>query len=487
MRWVLTFGIIVLSILYNKTIEGQLFAPGADYISWINYTGEKPLRVRVFVFNKNESNWDSKVGKIEAVGLDSLAGWTFQWSVFKDSSIEFIDTLAPIINSEKAILNNLQFGCYRVRMQKDTIDTFFVAWVIVNPLVFHLVKTEDGFVKDFEYTCDFLDLRAIPRNDKNYELRLRYVHNDYYICPNPYTGDLYRLSNKTRFVWSGNDGSVYMSEKPQLRIYQPPAQHTKYIVEVTDEFGNKATDEIIYKTINTKADFKIYLAEDTIEGSFKNRYKETDEGEARLWAKFENYSKNGVNFTWILSDFMLNRADSVYYLRSTSDSTEIIEDVQYSLPRTYQITLISESPRFCTDTIRKEIKIKPSKMGDMGKNAFPKVFTPNQDGFNDYFYIKTDNSDTIQSIEYFSLRIYNSRGSKVYEYKGKMADGWKGWDGKTLWGLDAPTGIYYYYFEAKGYGPIMSSTIGEDGQTTFIDPTKGPRKISGKGYLYLFR
>ena len=124
-------------------------------------------------------------------------------------------------------------------------------------------------------------------------------------------------------------------------------------------------------------------------------------------------------------------------------------------------------------------------MGEMGKNAFPKVITPNQDGIHDYFYIKVDNSDTIQSIEYLSLRIYNSRGSKVYEYIGKMADGWKGWDGKTLWGLDAPTGIYYYYFEAKGYGPFTSSTGNTSGQPA--GASTGPRKVSGKGYVYLIR
>jgi len=66
-----------------------------------------------------------------------------------------------------------------------------------------------------------------------------------------------------------------------------------------------------------------------------------------------------------------------------------------------------------------------------------------------------------------------------------MADGWKGWDGKTLWGLDAPTGIYYYYFEAKGYGPFTSSTGNTSGQPA--SASTGPRKVSGKGYVYLIR
>ncbi|HPO65243.1 MAG TPA: gliding motility-associated C-terminal domain-containing protein [Bacteroidales bacterium] len=476
---------ICASMLGEGEIRAQLYAPTADYQTWINYTGSNPLRVRVFVFNQNESNWGTHWGRIEAVSVDSTTGWTFQWSVLDQTNFQFVDTLAPLINVQVAVLDNLNFGCYRIRMQKGSVDTSFIAWVIINPLRFHLVKTDDGYVKEFEYTCDFLDLRAIPRNDTKFDADLRYVHNDYFLCPHPYTGDLYRLSNELKCNWEGNDGSSYVTTKPQLRIYQPPAQDTRYKVDVTDAFGNTASDQITYRTINTRADFKIFLAEDTIAGSFKSRYKEATEGEARLWARFENTSKNGVNFTWRLSDLMLNAADSAYYLRTTTDSTATIEDVQYSFPRTYKITLISESPRFCVDSITKEIVIKPSKMGDMGKNAFPKVITPNNDGIHDYFYIKVDNSDTIQSIEYLSLRIYNSRGSKVYEYKGKMADGWKGWDGKTLWGLDAPTGIYYYYFEAKGYGPFASTSGNNTEQSA--GTTTGPRKVSGKGYVYLIR
>jgi len=467
------------------TLRAQLYAPEADYQSWINYTGSNPLRARFFVFNQNESNWGNRWGKIEAVSVDSTDGWTFQWSVLDQTNFQFVDTLSPVNNVEKATLDNLNFGCYRVRMQKGVVDTSFIAWVIINPLRFHLVKTADGYVKEFEYTCDFLDLRAIPRNDTKYDEGLRYVHNDYFLCPHPYTGDLFRLSNDIKCTWEGNDGSSYITAKPQVRIYQPPAQDTRYRVQITDAFGNSASDQIVYRTINTKADFKIFLAEDTIAGSYKSRYKETTEGEARLWARFENTSKNGVKFTWRLSDLMINAADSAYYLRTTTDSAAVIEDVQYSFPRTYKVTLISESPRFCIDSTTKEIVIKPSKMGEMGKNAFPKVITPNQDGIHDYFYIKVDNSDTIQSIEYLSLRIYNSRGSKVYEYIGKMADGWKGWDGKTLWGLDAPTGIYYYYFEAKGYGPFTSSTGNTSGQPA--SASTGPRKVSGKGYVYLIR
>jgi hypothetical protein len=480
------FFLILTIFLFPSFIKAQLFSPDADYASWINYTGSSPLKVRVFAFNQNQTNWGNKTGSLKVIPLDSTSGWTFQWSVLNQDSFQFYDTLAPVINSDSAVIRGLNTGCYKVRMKKGSVDTFLIAWVIINPLRFHLVKTDDGFVKEFEYTCDFLDLKAIYKNDNRFSPDLQYVHNDYFLCPHPLTGDLYRLSNDLKCNWQGSDGSTYVTSKPQVRISPPPAEDTKYTVEVTDLFGNKADDAVTYKTINTKADFKIFLAEDTIKGSPFGRYHETTEGEAKLWGRFVNTSKNGAKFTWQLSDLILNSKDSLYYNRITTDSLDTVSDIVYYYPRTYKIKLISESPHFCIDSIIKEIVIKPSKMGDMGKNAFPKVITPNNDGIYDYFYIKTDESDTIQSIAYLSLRIYNSRGHKIYEYIGKMADGWKGWDGKTLWGKDAPTGIYYYYYEAKGYGPFKSTQSAEQ-QATSTDKLEAPGKISGKGYLYLFR
>ncbi len=464
----------------------QIIGIDADYQSWINYTSGNKWKVRVFAFNQNQTNLNNRWGKLKAISPDSTGGWSFQWSTLDLSTFQFNDTLAPIINADSAVLENLNTGCYRVRLQKGSIDTFFVAWVLINPLRFHLLKTDDGFVKDFEYSCDFLDLRAIPKSDTKFPQNLRYLHYDYFLCPNPETGDLFKLNNDIIFNWSGSDGSVYTTtNKPQVRITSPPAVDTRYKVTAKDLFGNQANDEIVYKTINTKADFKIYLAEDTMNGDFKTRYKETNEGEAKLWAKFINLSKNGARFTWQLSDYLLTKTDSLYYLTFTSDSTDTIKDIVYTLPRTYKVKLISESPRFCIDSIVKEIIVKPSKMGNLGKDALPKVFTPNGDGVNDYFYIKTDNSDSIQSIEYLSLRIYNSRGTKVFEYKGKVADGWKGWDGKTYLGLDAPAGIYYYYFEAKGYGKFSSQSTDNTSNSNSTD--QGPSKVSGKGYFYLFR
>jgi len=70
-----------------------------------------------------------------------------------------------------------------------------------------------------------------------------------------------------------------------------------------------------------------------------------------------------------------------------------------------------------------------------------RVFTPNGDGYNDYFVI--DSPDITQPV---SLSIYNRAGSIVYESSGYNND-WKG----EYRGNPLPTGTYYYVIkDAKG-------------------------------------
>jgi gliding motility-associated-like protein len=68
------------------------------------------------------------------------------------------------------------------------------------------------------------------------------------------------------------------------------------------------------------------------------------------------------------------------------------------------------------------------------------VFTPNNDGINDLFEIKTT------SIRDMEAKIYNLWGNKVYtieEVGGK-------WDGTTTGGANAPDGTYFWTLVAQG-------------------------------------
>lgn len=86
----------------------------------------------------------------------------------------------------------------------------------------------------------------------------------------------------------------------------------------------------------------------------------------------------------------------------------------------------------------------------------PNVFTPNSDGVNDAFLIRT------KGIKEIDLKIFNRWGQLLYEFTGPLA----AWDGRMADGAEASDGTYFYMVSATGY---------ED------------RKITREGTVTLFR
>jgi gliding motility-associated-like protein len=74
--------------------------------------------------------------------------------------------------------------------------------------------------------------------------------------------------------------------------------------------------------------------------------------------------------------------------------------------------------------------------------VIPNVFTPNEDGVNDVFFLQTTNLTEINCI------IFDRWGVKMYDCtsdKGNIS-----WDGKNLSNKDVPAGTYFYMIKAKG-------------------------------------
>lgn len=67
----------------------------------------------------------------------------------------------------------------------------------------------------------------------------------------------------------------------------------------------------------------------------------------------------------------------------------------------------------------------------------PNVFTPNDDGVNDFFKIRTDGYSTLKCT------IFNRYGSVVYRYFGLNGS----WDGRTHAGLECVDGTYFVVLE----------------------------------------
>ncbi len=72
----------------------------------------------------------------------------------------------------------------------------------------------------------------------------------------------------------------------------------------------------------------------------------------------------------------------------------------------------------------------------------PNVFSPNGDGINETFEIRT------QNLTGFSIYIYDRWGKEMF--KTTNPDVW--WNGLTEGGGKAPTGVYYYIIKASCQG-----------------------------------
>lgn len=110
--------------------------------------------------------------------------------------------------------------------------------------------------------------------------------------------------------------------------------------------------------------------------------------------------------------------------------------VTYSLPGTYTVTAFVGKGA-CRDTAYQVITVEiPSEL------KVPNIFTPNGDGVNDLFFVKSTNLSNIHML------IYDRWGALVYELatdKHNVA-----WDGKNQYGKEVAEGTYFYVLKATG-------------------------------------
>lgn len=102
---------------------------------------------------------------------------------------------------------------------------------------------------------------------------------------------------------------------------------------------------------------------------------------------------------------------------------------------TYTVILTTVSGS-CTATATVEIVVEDGLTLEI-----PNVFTPNNDGSNDLFTIKST------GVKEISLQIFNRWGEKLYEFTGVNAS----WDGLAPNSAKVPEGTYFFFVKATGF------------------------------------
>ena len=144
-------------------------------------------------------------------------------------------------------------------------------------------------------------------------------------------------------------------------------------------------------------------------------------GIAPLEVNFTDTSSGGTIFVWNFGD-------------GNTSSNQNPKNT-FTLGGTYTVELIVSSG-LCSDTAYTTIIIQ-----DGLSLEIPNVFTPNNDGSNDIFTIKST------GIKEINLQIFNRWGNKLYDFVGPKA----AWDGLANNGEKVPEGTYFFFVKAIGY------------------------------------
>lgn len=230
-------------------------------------------------------------------------------------------------------------------------------------------------------------------------------------------------SNMTLF---GSGGVSYTWDNGGIdgQAFLPPLGSTIFTVTGTDGNGCVNTDQVVvtalsYPTSNLSAD--VYT------------------GYPNLAVDFENTSTNANAYVW---NFGNGTNANSFDLSGQSFS--------YTQPGTYQVVLISTNG-ICSDSDTLTIIVIPFPDPIL---HVPNVFTPNNDGANDYFFI--DN----QYVSNITIVVLNRWGNVVFETEDLLGK----WDGQFE-GKDATDGVYFFKYIATG---INEKVVEGHGNITLI-------------------
>ncbi len=383
----------LIIILLPLAMQAQITAPGSRTVRYTSY----PATVRqdpVYVFCVSNAG---ETGTLEAASPGGMAPYTFTWTRYNETGGGYtipVKTESGVTSAATGLAE----GGYRVQITDGGgYSTDLYAWVNLDRPV--------AAAALLHYTCDYVALNGTSAPD----------HFTYF---DPSTNASRRLPNGVKHLWSSSPSSAIPF--PDLEIdpitFSPPLDDVRYSLQVTDSFGCSTTSSFDYESIHVKAEFTA----------------DPVEGEAPLEVSFTDKSVRATKYTWKFGD------DSVSTMPDPGPHT-------YLTPGEYTVTLLIESDLTCRDSSTVKIKVLPSLL------KVPNVFTPNDDGINDFFVPEK------QSLRFLNLQVFAKGGHRVYNYEGDGEDllTWQGWDGKINNSeRQAGPGAYFYVMRAVGYDDV---------------------------------
>ncbi len=384
----------LIIIILPLAVQAQITAPGSSAVRYTSY----PTTSRtdpVFIFCAAGAG---VTGTLEAASPGGAAPFTFTWTRYNETAGGYSIPVTTTTGTTSTA-TGLAEGGYRVHISDGGgYSTDLYAWVNIDR-----PQAEASLL---HFTCDYVALKGTAAADQ-------FTYYD------PLTNVSRRLPNGVRHLWSSTPQSAIPYPDLELNpiTYSPPLVDVRYTLQVTDSFGCSVSSSFDYQSIHVKAEF---TAEPT-------------EGEAPLGVTFTDKSVRAMKYLWRFGD------DSVSNMPDPGVHS-------YYRPGDYTVSLVIESELTCRDSASVRVRVLPSML------QLPNVFTPNDDGMNDFF---VPDKRSIRSVD---MQVFSKSGRRVYHYRGAGEEllEWKGWDGKVNnTERYAEPGAYFYVIRAVGYDDVQ--------------------------------
>jgi gliding motility-associated-like protein len=393
------------------TGKGQITAPNATFSFKTNYL-EAPGTDDVFVFCTTPS-----INTATLTASSSLSGTlNFEWQKFNPQTLSFDLYQSGNIQS----ISNLVDGGYKVIITNGSNTEEYLAWVVNN--------WNEYTASIEESDCMHLLLKgAVVQSASNLA---------YY---DPVSGQKIDIEKTLDVSWRAKGEDI--GSQLEQEVYDPPALDTEYLLEVNDGLGCVARASVTYYSIVPEAAFSAepMQGEAPLEVTFTNESVNVD-ADGYEWIFFRNQDE--IDKEREEENALVDSIDFIAYETGT-DFT-----YTYEKPGRYMVMLrtTKTSEHFvCKDSVFLQgyIVVDPSLV------EAPNVFTPNGDGMNDVFLVKT------QSLESLSIKIFNRWGKKIFKWEASNIQSSDFtyehlvWDG-TIGGSKASPGVYFYVIDARG-------------------------------------
>lgn len=225
------------------------------------------------------------------------------------------------------------------------------------------------------------------------------------------------------YHWNSPILPIQYMDDPQIAIGL--SAYTNYTMTVTNEYGCQQTDTVRLKAY-MNPNIKIYSdPSDTV--YIDNPY-------VTWWFTNNDTIYDGHDTIIEISNFFWEFDGYDNTITTTKPRIPFSDESMGNA----KLTVFNDYG--CDTTFRAHIDVLPVRL------KIPNIFTPNGDGFNDYFEIGYADGQPINDLnEYFlshKLVIFNRWGKVVYESTNYQND----WDGGKL-----PDGTYFYVLDCKGH------------------------------------